>query len=56
LNWINISLKVEHFIKTDPLTADKKWITTELLPSYFAAWLERETHLSQQLSDIQYEL
>ena len=52
---LGLPLEIEHFIKLDPPTTGQAWITTKLLPAYFATWVEREAHLHQQLSDIEYE-
>ncbi|CAM6002077.1 unnamed protein product [Sphagnum balticum] len=52
---LGLPLDIKHFIKLDPSTIDQAWITTKLLPAYFVAWVKRETHLRQQLSDIEYE-
>ncbi|KAH8774245.1 hypothetical protein BGZ57DRAFT_387068 [Hyaloscypha finlandica] len=53
---LGLPLDIEHFIRSDPPDpTDQVWITTELLPAYFTAWVKCETHLRQQLSDIEYE-
>lgn len=52
---VGLPLNLEHFTRSDPAASDKVWITTELLPGYFTAWVKRETDLSQQLTDIEYE-
>jgi hypothetical protein len=52
---VGLPLDIEHFTRSDPSASSKVWITTELLPAYFTAWLKRETDLSQLLTEIEFE-